>query len=424
METPEKPISRKPRTVDFYISRVELECIRSFHKLNLDFTGKGSDNNKPRMRTVIIGKNGTCKTTLLRSIAIGLADEKDASGLVAEPVGTLVCEEEKSAEIRITLCRPQHKRGTARITTKLKSEHGEDVLEAKDYEKGRTLGRMLVCGYGAGRSIEGGDFYRTYRIIDSVYSLFKYEEPTIGTELTLRRLEDFLGTKYYSLVMAGIKRCLDLGPEDEIELGVGGGVFVSGPTIGKRIPLAGWADGYRLTLAWMLDLYAWAMRADAIDPKGRLKGILLLDEPEQHLHPSMQVDLMNRLSKLFPDLQMIVSTHSPLVTLGAKPWEIVSLERKLLRVEANSDVPDFSGYSAEDILADPELFDSAVYSSEITTKLARYRELMNVPKKKRSKVQADELKTLATELVSQEAISIEQSSISKEFQKLMKKHNL
>ena len=72
------------------IARLHLKHIRGFDELEIKF-----DNN--RMQTVIIGENGTCKTTILRAIAIGLADSKDASGLLAEPTGVLVAEGKSTA---------------------------------------------------------------------------------------------------------------------------------------------------------------------------------------------------------------------------------------------------------------------------------------------------------------------------------------
>ena len=43
-----------------YITRVKLENIRGFRKLELTLLG---DKKHPRMRTAIVGKNVTCKTT-------------------------------------------------------------------------------------------------------------------------------------------------------------------------------------------------------------------------------------------------------------------------------------------------------------------------------------------------------------------------
>ncbi|SHI54878.1 AAA family ATPase [Pollutimonas bauzanensis] len=45
---------------------------------------------------------------------------------------------------------------------------------------------------------------------------------------------------------------------------------------------------------------------------------VLLDEPENHLHPSMQRSLLSRLSTAFPRAQFIVATHSPFMVSSVK----------------------------------------------------------------------------------------------------------
>ena len=42
-------------------------------------------------------------------------------------------------------------------------------------------------------------------------------------------------------------------------------------------------------------------------------GIVLIDEVELHLHPTWQREVLNGLQKTFPNVQFIVTTHSPLV---------------------------------------------------------------------------------------------------------------
>ena len=66
-----------------YITSIHLKNIRGFDDLDLAMTG---DDGKPRMRTLIIGENGTGKTTLLRSIALPLASRADVNALAAEPL--------------------------------------------------------------------------------------------------------------------------------------------------------------------------------------------------------------------------------------------------------------------------------------------------------------------------------------------------
>lgn len=47
-----------------------------------------------------------------------------------------------------------------------------------------------------------------------------------------------------------------------------------------------------------------------------ISGVVVIDEIELHLHPSTQADILPMLIKLFPKIQFIITTHSPLFLLG------------------------------------------------------------------------------------------------------------
>ena len=55
-------------------------------------------------------------------------------------------------------------------------------------------------------------------------------------------------------------------------------------------------------------------------------GIVLIDEIDLHLHPRWQRHVIPRLRKTFPNCQLIVTTHSPLVLSQVKPENVVILE--------------------------------------------------------------------------------------------------
>lgn len=409
----------------FYIYHISMRNVRSFGDdpgLDLTIGSGGAESNTPRLHTILIGENGTGKTTLLRAIAVGLADEKDTAGLLAEPTGQFVAEGASEATIKIEL-RESGGEAKHKLTTVISSENGQDVLKTKEPKAFPAVG--LVCGYGIGRTNDdGSDPGRPYRVIDSVYTLFHYTEPLIGTELGLRRLRDFFDGDWYTRVMDNIKEMLGLDSAVDITLVKGGGVCVSGPEIGKDIPLEGWADGYRLTLAWILDLYVWAMRAKCITSTGDVTGIVLLDEIEQHLHPSMQVGLPSRLKKLLPHAQIIATTHSPLVAMGVEPEELVVLKREGDNVQAHEQVRDFRGYSVEDMVADPKLFGSPIYSPEMTKRLHRYRELAGKPAAERSAEEKRDLQKLGSELAADQIPEVRDNPVLTELQAILKKHNL
>jgi predicted ATP-binding protein involved in virulence len=58
-----------------------------------------------------------------------------------------------------------------------------------------------------------------------------------------------------------------------------------------------------------------------------VKGIVLIDEVESHLHNQWQAKILPTLKKLFPNTVFIVTTHSPLVLSQLKHGEAYRLER-------------------------------------------------------------------------------------------------
>ncbi|HEX4497582.1 MAG TPA: AAA family ATPase [Thermoanaerobaculia bacterium] len=410
-------------TYRFELAKIHLQDIRGFRTLRVDLQRE----DKPRKRTLIIGKNGTCKSSLLRAIAIGISDQVDATSMLSEKNGPFVSEFSRDGKITLTLS--EDSLGTINIVRRIRRlKEGKDsvdgTIESHRPDLNKEKPRNFVCAYGAGRFGIGPDSGRSYRIADSVATLFRYNQTLIDPELTLRRLRSAFDQDIYSRTLQGIKRALGLSEDDDFVLPSSGGVLISGPTIGHQVPLEGWADGYRLTFSWILDLYAWALKAGSVDENGHVEGILLIDEVEQHLHPSMQAEILPRLSELLPKMQILATTHSPLVALDAKPEELVVLRREGDHVVAEEHVPDFSGYSAEDMLSDPRLFDTEVYGSEAQEKLSEYKELSSVPKEGRSPEQRERLRTLAAEISSFEGPNERENETSRLLRELTAKYGL
>lgn len=46
---------------------------------------------------------------------------------------------------------------------------------------------------------------------------------------------------------------------------------------------------------------------------GKVAGVVLIDEIDLHLHPSLELEVVERFTHTFPDVQFIMTTHSPLV---------------------------------------------------------------------------------------------------------------
>jgi predicted ATP-binding protein involved in virulence len=79
-------------------------------------------------------------------------------------------------------------------------------------------------------------------------------------------------------------------------------------------------------IAWIADLLGQGfLELGAGTNASTLRGIVLLDEVDLHLHPTWQRRIIPILKRVFPELQFIVTTHSPLVLSGFESDEIIQL---------------------------------------------------------------------------------------------------
>lgn len=58
-------------------------------------------------------------------------------------------------------------------------------------------------------------------------------------------------------------------------------------------------------------------------------GIVLIDELDLHLHPSLQQDVLLRLTHTFPEVQFVIATHSPLIVTNLRQ----NANNKVFRME-------------------------------------------------------------------------------------------
>lgn len=130
------------------------------------------------------------------------------------------------------------------------------------------------------------------------------------------------------------------------------------------------SDGYSAVLDIVMDLI---MRMEKKASRAYdLQGIVLIDEVETHLHIELQKKIMPFLTNLFPNIQFIVTTHSPFVLNSIKNAVIYDLEKQIK-------VEDLTSYSYEGIVE--SYFDIDQYSQEIKNKVLRYEALVEINNK-------------------------------------------
>ena len=112
--------------------------------------------------------------------------------------------------------------------------------------------------------------------------------------------------------------------------------------------------GYQTTLTWLADFCKrmFELYPDAENPLHE-EAVVLVDEIDLHLHPKWQRDLVPTLSKIFPNVQFIVTTHSPHVLQSMEDVNLYVLRRNAEsgEIEAErSNVTNFTGWTVEEIL--------------------------------------------------------------------------
>jgi hypothetical protein len=391
-----------------YVNRVELKNIRQFRHLDLSFV---ADSGVPLKWSLFLGDNATGKTTLLRSIALGLCDESSAAGLVRELTGSFVRKGSKQdGIIRIELIDSRGKPWTIQTTLHPLPSTGDNVRQEifrctiDSLKPRRFKGKMIrpqkisvgrfpwktlfVVGYGAARNPDGAEDYEQYRNVDAVYTLFRYDQALQGPELGWRRLLDLArrgargsrpeaaARREDARIRKLLRRVLVLGKGEEIEL-AHNGIQVKG--LGYTTPLTSHADGYKATTALVLDLIAWRMLSNRGLLPETMTGIVLIDEIEQHLHPKWQRYIIGRLHQQFPKVQFIATTHSPLCTAGTadlteEQCQLVALSRSRNTVEPEC-LPLPRGLRADQILTSNAFDLDDTRNPEIGEKVAEFREL-------------------------------------------------
>jgi len=364
-----------------FIRKVRLENIRCFDEITIDFDFQ---NGIPPW-TTITGDNATGKTTLLRSIALGLCDITSSAGLLREVPWQFVNKDnpDKRATIEIDVFDKSDnvfciKTIITRIRNnieKLDREITNITIDKNIKDEDFEWEKVFICGYGAGRGVEGSVDYLRYSIIDAVYSLYRYDQPLQNPELALRRLIQKYTNKldidnstemlsWFEDLLKPILLLNDI--KDKIYL-KDDGIWLKSSTWGE-VPLSATGDGYKATLTWVLDFLSWASQYGAEIRTGNIKGIVIVDEIEQHLHPKWQRGIISLIKNAFPHVQFITTTHSPIVATNAQKLRETEPKYKLFHLKSSekqvelTEVEEFLGELDYDQILASEAFDH-IYES-------------------------------------------------------------
>jgi predicted ATPase len=332
-----------------YFLSLTLENVRCFGpEQTLDLT---NDEDRPAQWTVLLGDNGTGKTTILQAIAgmqtidsFTVAEDEQESKKV-EPILSAGAEPFRSWRGRARRSSFLHIEVEPLFADGLTTDRA-DAFTSDDLQVGTgssvffPAGVEINCiGYGASRRMGENEFSDSGRA--SVVGLFSETETEISDAGKWLRELDYAAKSgktqaerrrnQVKAILSDRERGI-LPNVDDLEFTSQEGDY-SSPRVEFHTPY-GWVTidqlslGYRAMIAWVVDLARRLFdRYPESDNPLAEPAVCLVDEIDLHLHPKWQRKIIDFLSERFPNTQFIVTAHSPLVVQAAQDANIALLRR-------------------------------------------------------------------------------------------------
>lgn len=332
-----------------YIKKISLDGIKGFKGLEFDLTR--SDGTYAGW-TVFTGDNGSGKSTLLKAIAIALTGPEVArslqpslerwisDGVINAPEAVI----ELSIVPRegVDAFTGSGNRSSRPISSKVVLERGargtsirSPVSNAKTQAQrgpwASTTAGWFSCGYGPFRRVFGASSDAARLMVAPVteryVTMFQEAASLSEVDLWMRSLKhkEFEGRQLETQQLELITALLsdELMPEgiaieridsDGLWLKDGNGVLLSWGEM---------SDGYRAILGLLTDIVRHLLKTYGLPKSGDVSevlnstGVVMIDEVDAHLHPAWQREIGFWLKKRFPNIQFLVTTHSPLICQAA-----------------------------------------------------------------------------------------------------------
>lgn len=334
-----------------YISKISLKNIRGFKSLDFDLD---RGDGKFAGWTVFTGSNGSGKSTLLKAIAYCLVplDARFILQTDAPFYFSRKCSDDTACHISLHFAPysiDDEELGTnfVRANSGFREgvsfpSNGKGITKSSGvFISHAAIGRILKgwfsCGYGPFRRIsapkENVEQIQKTKDAERFATLF-LEGATLSevdpwlTQLRFQQLE--------GLKSAGdqLDSFLDLVRDSLLPDGFSvdrvdsKGLWLKDSN-GIELSWFDMSDGHRTAVTLVADLIRHMIAAYGLeglydrDEQGKIfikrSGVVLIDEIDAHLHPSWQREIGFWLKEHFPNVQFLVTSHSPIILQAADP---------------------------------------------------------------------------------------------------------
>lgn len=275
---------------------------------------------------IIIGENSSGKTSLLQAITLGFLERGYSVGEGSEPYLKYITKDEEESILDLSLSFHFALDGKDKVdknTTKVTLVRNKRTVDKYFYPFILAYGSNIFINYDnklsyiieklLAQKINDGfvssifeeyssGFYNPKSILNELYDK-KTEEAKAIIATFIEIIEKFQDT--FKLVLVNNKYAF----QDKNKM-----IF----------KLEDLSEGYRNNILLVTDIVLKILGTGEF-PKS-VKGIILIDEFDKHLHPKWQSNLISTLRDTFPYIQFIMTTHNPMSILDREADEITTLK--------------------------------------------------------------------------------------------------
>lgn len=313
-----------------YLQRLRIEQFRSIESLEWRLP----DGAKGPGWHVILGENGTGKSSVLRAVALALIGPEQSSGLQVN-WNQWVRFGQKHSRVRAELAAG---RASRVLDLRVIRKPYPAVVPSVSGDRAWSKAGPFSASFGPFRRFSGGDARFDELLSSGVpfsahLSLFN-ESVALGSATAwLKTLAEEDPQRSAVPGQVGelinqrgfLPRGVALEEVDRQRV-----IFRDGRR--ARVEVEHLSDGFRSILSLVFELvrravlFAGPTRAFARDSKSvTVPGIVCIDEADAHLHPRWQREIGPWLCRLFPKLQFLVTTHSPFICQASEGASVFQL---------------------------------------------------------------------------------------------------
>ena len=312
--------------INFETNAAQKINLQQFDLQNLDFFGNLIWTFQPQIN-ILLGKNGYGKTYLLRLLISLLQKDDNISSEFFKDA-------ESNSFARCNLEQNNDEKVIHRTKTVFKESIGKvPVLAISDMrfvDKSKTTIGLGNMEEGKGDLREYGAYHFLYeKSYDELIQNFLYE-------LCIRYMDQgkSFESPIFDLLQGVVRELTDKEFEFDNIVAIGSAKFeIKVITEGNEknpLPIQKASQGTLSILSIFGLIYYYLKSVFPDTPEEELlkkPAIVFIDEIDAHIHPSWQQKIIGLLREKFPNIQFIITAHSPLVVAGCYENEVAVLRK-------------------------------------------------------------------------------------------------